>query len=136
MSDTIRRLVAGVLISAGCAPTLMAQAGAPGIVQALNDYERARYVRAEAGLRVAAEQGNVRAQELLGFMYAYGPTVYPGIAYNRYEAAMWFERAARGGSVSARYMYCALTRHAATYRLRSAPCYSERKESTEQAGRE
>lgn len=132
----IRRLVAAALIAAGCAAQVTAVAAATTLEQAMDDYEHGRYVKAEEGLRAAAEGGNLRAQELLGFMYAYGPKTYPGIPHNPHEAALWFERAARGGSASARYMYCSLTRPAATYRMRSAPCFVERRGNSEQAGRE
>lgn len=132
----LRRVLAVVLVAAGCAPGIAAQAETPSLEQAMNDYERGRYVKAEEGLRAAAEAGNVRAQELLGFMYANGPKAYPGIALNPHEAALWFERAARGGSASARYMYCSLTRNANTYRMRSGPCFVERKENTDRAERE
>lgn len=132
----IRRLVAAALIAAGCAFGLPARAGEPSLAQAMNDYEHGRYLSAEVGLRAAAASGEVRAQELLGFMYAYGPRAYPGIAHNPHEAALWFERAARGGSANARYMYCALTRNTNTYRMRSGPCFVERRAGAEQAGRE
>ena len=130
----IRRMLSAVLISAGCALSPAAHAGDPGIDQAMEDYAHARYVKAEGALRVAAEHGDVRAQEILGFMYAFGPEVYPGIHYDRHEAAVWFGRAARAGSDSAQYMYCALTRHAVTYRLRNARCSMMSKEDSEQIG--
>ena len=100
----------------------------------MDDYAHARYVRAEGGLRDAAKRGDVRAQEVLGFMYAFGPNLYPGIPHDRHEATVWFERAARGGSHSARYMYCALTRHADTHRLRSLPCVIARADGGGQVG--
>ena len=131
----VRRLLSAVLVFTGCAVSPTAHAGAPGIDQAMDDYAHARYVKAEGGFRAAAELGDVRAQEILGFMYAFGPDVYPGIAYDRHEAAVWFGRAARAGSESAQYMYCALTRHAVTYRLRSAPCLMMNQDAAEQVGR-
>jgi TPR repeat protein len=131
----VRRFLSAVLISGGCAISPPAHAGAPGIDQAMEDYAHARYVKAEAEFRAAAEEGDVRAQEILGFMYAFGPDVYPGIRYDRHEAAVWFGRAARAGSESAQYMYCALTRHAVTYKLRSAPCSMMSKDDGEKIGR-
>lgn len=136
MSCMVSRLVGAVLIATACASALTQEAHAPTIEQAMDDYKHARYAKAEEGLRAAAKRGDVRAQELLGFMYSFGPKVYPGIPYDRHAAAMWFERAARGGSASARYMYCTLTRHANTYRPRSAPCFSERSENTGRAARD
>lgn len=131
----LKRLVFVLLASAACAPGLCAQGGTANFEQAMDDYEHARYARAEGALRTAAEQGNVRAQEVLGFMYAFGPSLYPGIHYDRHEAVVWFDRAARGGSESARFMFCALTRHAATYRLRSAPCAISGPQGSQQLGR-
>ncbi len=131
----IKRLVCAFLVTAACAGGFTARAGAPGFEQAMDDYAHARYVRAEFGFRAAAELGDVRAQEILGLMYAFGPNLYPGIPQNRHEAAVWFERAARGGSDSARNMYCAITRHTVTYRLRSARCAVIGKEDPEKIGR-
>ena len=130
----IKPLIRAVLFSAGCAAGFTAQADAPTMEQAMQDYAHARYVRAEGGFRAAAELGDVRAQEILGTMYAFGPSLYPGITHNRHEAAVWFERAARGGSDSAPYMLCALTRQPVSHRLRSAPCFNERKEGVVQLG--
>jgi TPR repeat protein len=130
-----KRLLCLFLVTAACAAGFTARADTPGFEQAMDDYAHARYVSAEGGFRAAAELGDVRAQEILGYMYAFGPNLYPGIQHNRHEAAVWFERAARGGSDSARYMYCALTRHAVTYRLRSAPCFAGRRDGIHQAGR-
>lgn len=131
----IKRLVCAFLVTAACAAGFTARAGAPGFEQAMDDYAHARYVRAEFGFRAAADLGDVRAQEILGLMYVFGPNLYPGIPQNRHEAAVWLERAARGGSDSARHMYCAITRHTVTYRLRSAPCTIGRTEGAEQMGR-
>jgi TPR repeat protein len=131
----VRRLLSAIMLFTGCSASPTAHAGAPGIDQAMEDYSYARYVKAESAFRAAAEQGDVRAQEILGFMYAFGPDIYPGIRHDRHEAAVWFGRAARAGSESAQYMYCALTRHSATYRLRSAPCSMMGKGDNEQVGR-
>jgi TPR repeat protein len=130
-----KRLVCAFLITAACAAGFTARAGAPGFEQAMDDYAHARYVRAEFGFRAAAELGDVRAQEILGLMYAFGSDLYPGIPQNRHEAAVWLERAARGGSDSARFTYCAITRHPVTYRLRSAPCAIGRTQGAGQMGR-
>ena len=84
---------------------------APGLEQAMAEYERGRFVEAEAILLAAAHSGHPHAQELLGFMYAIGPDLYPGI-WRRLDAARnWFSRAAVGGRVAARKMHAAFTRH-------------------------
>ena len=83
---------------------------ADGIEEALAAYERGNYVEAEAQLLRAAQSGDAQAQEMLGLMYAMGAGVYPGVQRNLIAAAVWFDRAARGGRPVARYMHCALSR--------------------------
>jgi TPR repeat protein len=84
---------------------------APGLELAMAEYERGRFLEAEAILLAAAHSGHAHAQELLGFMYAIGPDLYPGI-WRRLDAARnWFSRAAVGGRVAARKMHAAFTRH-------------------------
>lgn len=97
-------------------PALLAVAAkearaAPGLEQAMAEYERGRFLEAEAMLLTAAHFGHAHAQELLGFMYAIGPDLYPGV-WRRLDAARsWFGRAALGGRSAARQMHAALTRH-------------------------
>lgn len=79
--------------------------------EAMQAYERGDYVKAQSELLVAARSGDSQAQELLGFMYAMGPELYPGTTRNLHAAAQWFDRAARSGRPAARYMHCALWRH-------------------------
>ena len=73
-------------------------------------YENGRYVEAHKQLLVAANDGNAQAQEIVGFMYAFGPNLYPGVAQDLRSAALWFGRAAKGGRPVARHMECVLVR--------------------------
>jgi len=60
-------------------------------------YQRHDYETALQLLRTPAEQGNVEAQLLLGFMYHDGE----GVPQNYAEAARWFRKAAEQGNVAA-----------------------------------
>lgn len=66
------------------------------------------YAEALTYLRVAADEGDAHAAEILGFMHSYGPEMFPGVARDLVAAREWFERAARGGRTVGRYMTCAL----------------------------
>ncbi len=79
-------------------------------------YEQGRYVLAEQHLRAAAARGDAQAAEIAGFMWAYGPALYPGIVRNDREALRLFDIAARDGRAASRAMACALAR-----RLRMRP---------------
>lgn len=81
-----------------------------GLEDAMTAYDQGSYLEAEAMLLVAGHAGHPNAQELLGFMYAIGPDLYPGIWRSLTAARSWFERAARGGRPAAQYMHIAFTR--------------------------
>ena len=73
-------------------------------------FERGQYAQAAEHLRIAADAGDARAAEILGFMYGFGASMFPGMARDLREADRWFDRAARGGQPVGRYMVCALRR--------------------------
>ncbi len=73
-------------------------------------YERGDYLEAETMLLVAGHGGHPNAQELLGFMYAIGPDLYPGVWRSLEAAKNWFERASRNGRPPAQYMHAAFAR--------------------------
>ena len=101
-------IMAACLLSLGAAP-----AHASGDLEdALQLYESGSYVLAEGRLRGLATAGDARAAEILGFMYAHGPALYPGVPRNLNLAVRWFDAAARGGRPVGRYMACALQRQA------------------------
>lgn len=54
---------------------------------------------------------NTTSIPLLGFMYAIGPALYPGIWRTLLASSNWFERAAGAGRPAAQYMRVAFTRH-------------------------
>jgi TPR repeat protein len=96
-------------------PALLALAlksirSAPGLDDAMAAYDRGDYLEAECLLLVAGHAGHPNAQELLGFMYAIGPDLYPGIWRSLSASRNWFERAARAGRPAAQYMHVAFTR--------------------------
>jgi len=98
-------------IALACAASRFAVANPFDEARAL--YEDGRYREAQAKLLPAARAGDPQAQELLGFLYAFGPQVYPGVKRDLRAARHWFDLAARGGRPVARYMYCALDQQAA-----------------------
>jgi TPR repeat protein len=92
--------------------------------QAMESYEHGNYVRAESLLRPLARGGDARAAEILGFMYAHGPALYPGVPRNLTLAIQSFDAAARGGSAIGRYMTCALQRQAGIRYPAAPQCFS------------
>jgi TPR repeat protein len=90
---------------------LKAARSAPRLEAAMAAYERGDYLEAESLLLVAGHSGDPHAQELLGFMYAIGPALFPGIWRTLMAAGNWFERAAGAGRPAAQYMHLAFTRH-------------------------
>src|SRR3954470_3153357 len=99
-----------VSVPALLALALKAARSEGGLDDAMTAYERGSYLEAEAMLLVAGHAGHPNAQELLGFMYAIGPDLYPGIWRSLTAARSWFERAARAGRPAAQYMHVAFTR--------------------------
>jgi TPR repeat protein len=67
--------------------------------EAIAAYNRQDYASALQLLRPLAENGNVRAQFLLGFMYEGGM----GVSADEVEAAKWYRRAADKGDDIAQY---------------------------------
>jgi TPR repeat protein len=91
--------------------------------QALQLYENGNYVHAESRLRALARDGNARAAEILGFMYAIGPAVYPGVPRDPRSAIHWFDIAARGGRPVGQYMVCALRKQAGAVPAGAYRCF-------------
>jgi TPR repeat protein len=75
---------------------------------AMEYIDNGQHVYARDHLRIAAENGNARAAEILGFMHGAGAQSFPGVQQDLREAAHWFDLAARGGRPVAQYMLCAL----------------------------
>jgi TPR repeat protein len=105
---TVIAVAAAGLLSLSAAP-----ACSSGVLEeALQLYESGSYVLAESRFVSLATGGDARAAEILGFMYAHGPALYPGVPRNLNLAIRWFDAAARGGRPVGRYMACALQRQA------------------------
>lgn len=97
----------------------------PELHEAARAYERGRYTHAYMQLLVAAEKGDPRAQEMLGFMYAFGPHLYPGLQRDLRTAAAWFARAGANASPAARYIHCAIVRKVAARDLAALSCFDD-----------
>jgi len=66
---------------------------------AMDAYEHSHYAESVRLLRPAAEGGELRAQEMLGFMHLYGPALYgTEVPRDPEQARYWLERAAAAGS--------------------------------------
>lgn len=86
-------------------------------------YHDSKYQDAITQFRLAAEGGNARAQEVLGFMYLHGPNFYgAGMPLDRDQAIHWFGRAARGGREVAQHMLCVLSGQPANTVVNRATC--------------
>jgi TPR repeat protein len=92
------------------ADTLPALPDDDALDTALQHQEHGHPWQAEAVLRRLAESGNVTAMERLALMHWYGRTLYPGEAWSRELAGLWFARAAHRGSEVGRHMVRALQR--------------------------
>jgi TPR repeat protein len=94
-------------VKARCLPLLLAAAmalPATGLAngeleRAIQAYERSHYAESVRLLRPAAEGGNLRAQEMLGFMHLYGSALYGAeVPRDPDQARYWLQRAAAAGS--------------------------------------
>jgi len=86
-------------------------------------YEQGVYVHALDRFRAAAIAGDVRAQEILAFMYALGSQTYPGVPRDTRAAAHWFDLAARGGRPVSRYMACVMGQERSPTTARRRHCF-------------
>jgi TPR repeat protein len=107
----MKRSIAAALATASLAFAGNGIAG-DDMAQAMEFFESGHYVHARDHLRAAARHGDARAAEILGFMYGFGPNMFPGVGRDLGAAAHWFDLAARGGRPVGRYMVCALRKHA------------------------
>ena len=108
-------------IAVACFSLVPALAAAGDMERAMEYYERQNYSLARLHFLAAARAGDARAQEILGFMHAFGPAMYPGVERDLRAEANWFDQAARGGRPVGRYMACVLPKH--TPDRRSVPQY-------------
>lgn len=73
-------------------------------------YDNGDYSAAVEQLRIAAEQGDKQAAQLVGFIYAIGEPTYPGVQGNAAEAAKWLAVSAGESRPAARFIVCMLAR--------------------------
>lgn len=102
--------LSAICVSVCLMATTGAAMAASDIEEAMLAYEKGNYVFAESRFRAAAESGDLRAAEVLGFMYAIGAPMYPGVTSDPVEAAKWLDVAAREARPAARYLSCALSK--------------------------
>jgi TPR repeat protein len=91
-----RNIIGGMLVAAQLMGTIAALAGP--WEDGMAAYNRGDYMPAIRLFRPLAEQGNAKAQNLLGVMFRKGE----GVAKNPARAHMWFSFAAKQGEASAR----------------------------------
>lgn len=89
---------------------VLAAGGEAAFVDAIEAYGARDFSLAQIRLQQAAREGHWQSDELLGFMYAIGPQLFPGVEYSRERAVGHLESAAAKGSASSAYLLCALGR--------------------------
>ena len=101
-----------------------------GLAQAVDNFEDARvayeqgdFAKAHEKLLVGAKNGDADSQELLGFMYVFGPEVFPGVPQDLKMAAQLFDQASRNGRSSALAIHCALARKGAIEKPSRSYCF-------------
>jgi TPR repeat protein len=109
-SGSFRSLRLGALLLG----LLVAPAGAVAsdeFDRAMQAYEAGHYGESLPLLQQAADHGHVGAQEMLGLMYWYGPTLYGSdVPRSAYRSLDMLDRAATGGSEVAQHMLATMTR--------------------------
>jgi TPR repeat protein len=91
-----RMMIGGLILAAQILGSVGAVAGP--WEDGMAAYNRGDYVPAVRVFRALAEQGNAKAQGVLGVMYRRGE----GVSRNSVRAFIWFNRAAARGDKSAR----------------------------------
>jgi len=89
-------MIGGMVLAAQLMGTVAAVAGP--WEDGMAAYNRGDYVPASRVFRALAEQGNAKAQNVLGVMFRKGE----GVAKNPARAHMWFSFAAKRGEAGAR----------------------------------
>ena len=90
---------ARTMAEAAAAPPAGTTAPAEANRRGLAAYQAGNYAEAMRWYRIAADQGNARAQETVGFLYESGR----GVAPDYREAMRWFRLAEAHGNADARY---------------------------------
>ena len=102
-----------------------AASASPELDAARVAYERGEYAHAQAKLLVAARAGEREAQEMLGYMLALGPALYPGVRQDIPAAVTWLQRAAGSRHATPKYVHCALLRKKTGRPLAELDCFHD-----------
>ena len=98
--NTIARLSALIVL-------LICSAALADMGVAMKAIERGHYATAERALRKAADKGDARAQNNLGYLYEHGL----GVVQSYSDALVWYDRAAQAGLPEAQYNLGTLHHH-------------------------
>ena len=100
-NNTVYQKMRRLAFCLGCAMLLMASSvlAQSGFDKGAAAYKRGDFETALAVFRPLAENGDARAQSILGLMYSYGE----GVPVDDRESARWYRRAAEQGSSVAQY---------------------------------
>jgi TPR repeat protein len=102
------RLIAIAAIGFATLATVLPAGAQSGLDRALVELEAYDYPRAVASLRTAADDGDRRAQRILGFMLLHGEGLYRGVAVDRAQAVAWLRKAALAGDEQAAWFVARL----------------------------
>jgi TPR repeat protein len=94
-----RRLVMAALLPLAMTAALQARAGDAEDCYNDSTLRQTEPAKAAAACQRLAEQGDVRAQSIMGVLYAYGE----GVPQDLGEAAKWYRKAADQGNAKAQY---------------------------------
>ena len=86
---------------------LISSAAQADIGAAMKAIERGHYATAERALRKAADKGDLRAQNNIGYLYEHGL----GVVQSDAEALSWYSRAAEAGLPEAQHNLATLYHH-------------------------
>jgi len=115
------------LLLAALAASLLSLSGTAQARDSFEDarvaYEQGDFQRAHEGFLARAKTGDAEAKELLAFMYALGPDVFPGVPQDLKMAAQLFDEASRSGRPSALAIHCALARKGTIEKPSRAYCF-------------
>jgi TPR repeat protein len=95
------RVIAIAAIGFATLATVLPAGAQNSLDRALAEIEAYDYPRAVASLRAAADDGDRRAQRILGFMLLHGDRLYRGVTADRAEAVAWLRKAANAGDEQA-----------------------------------
>ena len=112
-----------ILLTLGLPPVTW---GGGAVDAAFKAYDDAHYAEALKRFETAAQGGDARAQEVLGFMYLNGKALHgDAIPWDRQRAIYWFQKAALQQREVAQHMLCVLIGHPEETVTRRSRCVSK-----------